>query len=120
MFRGGLCGYMSKIVGNMRRRRMPLAQSALVAAWRGDGAYDGLLTIWTDNRGRTVRGAGADQNLSGRGEAAHEGRGGENGQPAIRTRWRYSRSAIRPPSSSPPPDINRYAETTHCRSVLVN
>jgi len=36
-------------------------------------------------------------------------------KPVSRTRRRDSRSAIRPPSSSPPPDINRYAVTNHCR-----
>ena len=41
-------------------------------------------------------------------------------RPVIRTRRRDSRSAIRPPSSNPPPDISRYAVTTHCRSPLLN
>ena len=41
-------------------------------------------------------------------------------RPVIRTRRRDSRSAIRPPSSKPPPDISRYAVTTHCRSPLLN
>jgi len=41
-------------------------------------------------------------------------------RPVSRTRRRDSRSAIRPPSSSPPPDIKRYAVTTHCRSPLLS
>ena len=41
-------------------------------------------------------------------------------RPVSRTRRRDSRSAIRPPSSSPPPDINRYAVTNHCRSPLLS
>ena len=41
-------------------------------------------------------------------------------RPVSRTRRRDSRSAIRPPSSSPPPDMSRYAVTSHCRSPLLS